>query len=160
MEPMDNMLMRVTNNFIDWGNANGAGMSPLKLQKLMYLVYARYLYSQREPLFEERFEKWPKGPVLRDLYEMLKVFGGSNIEEPLTDVRGKIISIQLGSGPYTSAFREVAFRYGWNSANELIRLTHSGPPGADFHTAWAKTPEYGDYLGYKDILEDGGRFFA
>jgi len=157
---MNNMLMRTTNKFIDWGSQNGAGMSPLKVQKLMYLFYARYLFLQREPLFDERFEKWPKGPVLRDLYEMLKVFGGSDIPEQLTDVRGKIISFNLGGDNISTAFREVMCRYGWKTASELVQLTHEGLPGVDAPTAWSKTPEIGDYLDINDIYDDGRNLFA
>jgi len=157
---MNNDLICITNNFIDWGNQNGAAMTPLKLQKLTYLYYARHYHLRSAPPLDECFEKWPKGPVLRELYEMLKIFGGSNIKEPLTDVRGKIKTYVVDAEPFNTLFHDVVCRYGWKTGGELVRLTHEGPPGLAYSTAWAKTPELGDYLRPADIMEDGRCFFA
>ena len=157
---MDNTLMRITNNFIDWGNQNGAAMSPLKLQKLIYLYYARYYHLQGTLPFDDCFEKWPKGPVLRDLYETLKIFGGNAIAEPLLDVRGKIITFTVGVEPFNTPFQETACRYGLKTGGELVRLTHEGLSGVDHRTAWAKAPELGDMLRLDDVREDGRYFFA
>lgn len=155
---MNDRMIRITNNFIDWGNQNGVSMSPLKLQKLVYLYYARYYHLQGKlPFGEDRFEKWPKGPVLRELYELLKLFRTEKITEPLTDVRGKVIAFDVTG---STLFQEVVQRYGRMTGNELVQLTHEGLPGVGAKTAWEKTPDMGGFLRFDDISEDGRNLFA
>ena len=150
----------LANNFIIWGQENGVDISPLKMQKLMYLYYARYLHLWNEVPFSDCFEKWPKGPVLRDVYEALKIFGGSTIPGTLTDLRGKVICFDWSEEQFSAAFSDVSSRFGRAEANELIRLTHEGLPGAHCKTAWQKAPAMGVFLDPRDAREDGRVLFA
>ena len=43
-------------------------MITLKLQKLVYFAQAWSLSLDRTPLFDEKIEAWPNGPVIKDLY--------------------------------------------------------------------------------------------
>jgi len=150
----------LANNFIMWGQDNSVGISPLKMQKLMYLYYARYLHLWKEAPFSDRFEKWPKGPVLRDVYEALKIFGGSDIPDTLTDIRGKIVSFDWESEWFPAAFLDVTSRFGNLTAHELIRLTHEGLPGGAYETAWKKAPAMGSFLDTRNAQEDGRVLFG
>jgi uncharacterized phage-associated protein len=150
----------LANNFIMWGQEQGVDMTPLKLQKLIYLYYARYLYLWNAVPFSELFEKWPKGPVLRDVYEALKIFGGNNIPGTLTDIRGKVVSFTWDSEWFAPAFSDVASRFGRMSAHELIQLTHEGLPGGQHETAWRKAPDMGTFLDPRDAMEDGRVLFG
>jgi uncharacterized phage-associated protein len=47
---------------------NDRTMTGLKLQKLLYYSQAWSLVWDDEPLFEERIEAWPGGPVVREVY--------------------------------------------------------------------------------------------
>ena len=39
----------------------------LKLQKLLFYAHAWHLAIKKAPLFDEDFEAWPWGPVVRDI---------------------------------------------------------------------------------------------
>jgi len=150
----------IANNFIMWGQGEGVGISPLKMQKLLYLYYARYLHLWNVAPFTDYFEKWPKGPVLRDVYEALKIFGGDNIPGTLTDIRGKIVSITWDSKWFSPAFNDVVSRFGRMTAHELIQLTHEGLSGSPYETAWKKAPVMGAFLDPMDAMKDGRVLFA
>lgn len=47
-------------------------VTPMKLQKLIYIVYKEYLKKTDQPLFSERFEVWKYGPVIRSIYDAFK----------------------------------------------------------------------------------------
>jgi len=47
----------------------------MKLQKLLFYAHAWYLALYDRPLFEEAFEAWPWGPVIRDIYSQTRDFG-------------------------------------------------------------------------------------
>jgi uncharacterized phage-associated protein len=60
--------------------ANKLGdVTPMKLQKLVYYVYAWGLVAVGKPLFRAHFEAWKFGPVDPDLYRTYKSFGNSPI---------------------------------------------------------------------------------
>ena len=44
-------------------------MTTLKLQKLVYYAQAWSLSLDKTPLFDEKIEAWPNGPVVKDLYD-------------------------------------------------------------------------------------------
>ena len=149
----------LANNFIEWGIRRDIPMTPLKLQKLSYLYYARYMHAWGIVPFEDFFEKWPKGPVLRSMYETLKIFGGEPITRPLIDIRGKIITLTADNDDFRPVFGDVIDRYGKWSSHELIQLTHEGPPRGEYETAWKKAPGMGYNLHLHDIEEDGRVLF-
>lgn len=47
-------------------------VSPMKLQKLLYFIYADYLKKTKEPLLSEKFQVWQYGPVLSSAYYEFK----------------------------------------------------------------------------------------
>ena len=47
-------------------------ISPLKLQKLLFLSYELNAKYNKEPMFEGDFEVWRHGPVLRTIYNKFK----------------------------------------------------------------------------------------
>ncbi len=46
----------------------GASITHLKLQKILYYVQGEYLAKYKEPLFPEEIEAWRYGPVVRAVY--------------------------------------------------------------------------------------------
>ncbi|MBE4704008.1 Panacea domain-containing protein [Spiroplasma platyhelix] len=48
---------------------------PVKLQKILYFLYLEYLKETNEKLFDDEFEAWVYGPVLRSVYNHLKYVG-------------------------------------------------------------------------------------
>ncbi|MBH8623395.1 MULTISPECIES: Panacea domain-containing protein [Spiroplasma] len=53
---------------------------PVKLQKVLYFLYLDYLKQYDEKLFEDEFEAWVYGPVLRKVYYHLR-YVGINFDE-------------------------------------------------------------------------------
>lgn len=53
---------------------------PVKLQKILYFLYLDYLKQYDEKLFEDKFEAWVYGPVLRRVYYHLR-YVGVNFDE-------------------------------------------------------------------------------
>ena len=49
-------------------NQLGRTISNLKLQKLLYFAWKNYYKKYRKYLFNENFEAWQFGPVVRNVY--------------------------------------------------------------------------------------------
>lgn len=97
---------------------NISDVSPLKLQKLLYLAYEEFTKTHEDPLFEGAFEVWRHGPVVRDIYDYYKVFGSEVIsvdtsfkENELTERTKEIVN-------------KVIKEYGDKSAWDLVDETH------------------------------------
>jgi uncharacterized phage-associated protein len=76
----------VANSFLElgWKTSGVPPIDQLKLQKLLFYAHAWYLAFHDKPLFEEDFEAWPWGPVVRDIYFQTARFGRSPIDIPVT----------------------------------------------------------------------------
>lgn len=57
------------------------GMTPLKLQKLLYYSQAWYLVFKNKPLFQEKIEAWVHGPVVPSVYHSFKHLRYSEITD-------------------------------------------------------------------------------
>lgn len=129
-------------------------ITPMKLQRLLYLLYKEYIKQTGEPLFSERFEVWQYGPVLVSIYDDFKRYKENHIEEYSYKVNenGKEIytSINLGSSKeFRDIFYEVWNKYKWYDASYLSELTRKEG------TAWRKAVENKNYiLSDEDIKED------
>lgn len=115
-----------TQQVADWFLAQSS-MSPKKLQKLMYYAYAWILTLTNESsqhlnnrLFDQHFEAWVHGPVLRSIYYEYNHYRFDEIP-------------QKGETPKFSAdvmdiLEQVWQVYGSYSANELESITHQELP--------------------------------
>ena len=76
----------VANEFIGLG-LNEPDVPPvdqLKLQKLLFYAYGWFLAHTDQSLFEEDFEAWEHGPVVRDIYQMTARYKRAKITQRLT----------------------------------------------------------------------------
>ena len=67
-------LVRKANAMGD-GNGELIGnndLTNLKLQKMLFFAQSEYLKKYKQPLFDEPIEAWQYGPVVSEVYEMLK----------------------------------------------------------------------------------------
>jgi uncharacterized phage-associated protein len=121
---------QVANYFIDRSQDDKIPITPLKLQKLVYLAHGWSLALRGEPLISQKPEAWKYGPVIPDLYHAFKKFGGS-------PVRDKAPFAVVGKKEFSLADRQllksVWERYKGLSAGQLSTLTHE--PGS----AWQMT---------------------
>lgn len=70
----------VANYILDLGDRDGVPLSPMKLQKLVYLAHGWHWAVADAPLLDEAVEAWKFGPVIPSLYHEFKSFGSGRIE--------------------------------------------------------------------------------
>lgn len=110
-------------------------VSNLKLQKLLYFVYANYLIKYNKKLFDENFKAFQYGPAIPFIYRKYKKFGKDIIRiKYLSKAMATSKILQADDGiQILNAIDDVVKRFGHKSANELVAITHkSGSP-------WHKT---------------------
>lgn len=83
-----NYVINFCNNVIkcgSFGNKYKYFISNLYLQKLLYFLNVIYLldHKQHSLIQGEHFETWDYGPVLFDVYETYKTYGGAHISHVL-----------------------------------------------------------------------------
>lgn len=69
----------VANLLLDWAAAEGAPVTNLKLQKLLFFAHADHLVSTGHPLVRDEFEAWSYGPVIPAVYQEFKRFSDNPI---------------------------------------------------------------------------------
>lgn len=103
---------------------DGDLITPLKMQKMVYLAYAVHLAKKKEKLFKEPIEAWPNGPVVPSLYRALKKYGSSPVAEDFIDYQNQDELLQKFPAAVKETFDEVYEEYISKSAFELVTLTH------------------------------------
>lgn len=58
------------------------GLTPLKLQKILYYIASTYFKETHTRLFNEDIQKWQYGPVVKEVYHEFKGFGFHHISKP------------------------------------------------------------------------------
>ena len=111
------------------------GMTPKKLQKMLYFAYSWYLTFMNERideledrLFNNNFEAWIHGPVDPSIYAKYKGYGGSKIPQ----YRGEIVQLEE---EVEEIMDEVWDIYGRYSGNELESISHQHDPWKDTRKA-------------------------
>lgn len=106
-------------------NGTPEGVTPLKLQKLLYFAEAASLSLFDKKLFKENVEAWKYGPVVSTIYHQYKDHLNTSLVNP--------------SGEYTkitdpkaiSIIKGVWELFGRYSAGELVGITHNHAPWKD-----------------------------
>ena len=106
--------------FIWLAHETGSFISNLKLQKLVYYSQAWHLAVYKEPLFEEDFEAWVHGPVIKKLYNKYKHYQWKLIEEEVEEP-----NFPEEVRDFLEEVAEVYFSY---NAYDLERMTHLEDP--------------------------------
>lgn len=132
----------VANYFLGLPEVQQEGVSPLKLQKLVYIAHGWHLaLSDGDPLVQdERAEAWQYGPVFPSLYHEFKDFGGGKINRMATELVLKDEKFRLerpvldGSAKQICNLLDQIWQvYGKFAGSQLSRMTHS--KGAPWDTA-------------------------
>jgi len=109
------------------------GITPLKIQKLIYLAHGWHLAYICEPLvIDEYVEAWPHGPVFPSIYHAFKYLGRKPIIEPIIEFsyRGDYrIEMNTPGIPKSDKLTckllaRIWDEYGKFSGNYLSELTH------------------------------------
>jgi Uncharacterized phage-associated protein len=103
----------------------GESITHLQLQKLLYYSQAWALVLLNRPLFEEDFQAWAHGPVLRSVYD---TFSGNKWSALPPPQASELSSIDEKAD---QLLEEVYRVYGKFSGKTLEQLTHREPPWLD-----------------------------
>ena len=116
-------------------------LTPLKLQKLLYLAQGWSFVWDDKPLFDAEFEAWQYGPVNTDVYMHFRKYGRGEIP---AHEGSSIVEDQDAKDTLNAIWRD----YAGFSAFQLVNLTHSQTP-------WKKA----DYLHQVISTEDIKSYF-
>jgi uncharacterized phage-associated protein len=72
----------VANELIKLSLSEGISVTPMKLQKMLYLANGISYKRKGQKLIDERFEAWDYGPVVESVYHEFKEYRGNPIPEP------------------------------------------------------------------------------
>lgn len=96
------------------------GLTNMKLQKLVYYIKVWSIVDGSD-VVDGPFEKWTHGPVVRDLYDAIRING----KNPVNTVSGSAVALDARAQLIADV---VMYTYGRLSAFELSDLTHSEDP--------------------------------
>lgn len=124
----------VANAFLYKAKQEGAPLTHMKLQKLVFFMHAWSLALDNHSVVSEQPEAWQYGPVFETLYHSLKGNGSAQITEYLTMLNPATGQLQalvptLDNKRFWALLQQVWNRYGGFSAIQLSALTHeAGSP--------------------------------
>lgn len=124
-------------NYILWLDdrfEGSEGITPLKLQKLVYYCQGFHLAMFDGNLFEDEIQAWLHGPVVADLYHHFKSVGDDIVEPP------KDINLELFTKEQLELLDEVIESYGQFSAWRLRNMTHEELPWKKAYEAGKNNP--------------------
>ena len=117
----------VCNEIIKKSIIENVTLTPLKLQKIIYFIYAYGLANKKKKLFNACFYAWRYGPVSEVVYQEFKNFGDNQITRYSQDAKG--ISYFLNKNNSENNDLIECIEIVWNkyknfSGSQLFRLTH------------------------------------
>ena len=118
--------LSVARYIIERCNSQNLVISNLKLQKILYFVQAEFLVVRNRPCFAEEIEAWDFGPVVPEVYQEYKIFGGANIPVIGRTLRPTIVS--RDDQELINGIVDECARY---SASALVDITHRQFPWKD-----------------------------
>lgn len=118
----------VANAFLSRAFRDKKRVSPMKIQKLLYIAHGYALVECKEPMLDEVFEAWKFGPVLSSLYHECKNYGAGQITQYLKDIdpeTGETSPAPLPDDDNLTDIIDFVWRtYGGDSAISLSDWTH------------------------------------
>lgn len=143
MPPYD--ALAVANEFLKRANRDGVSLTPMQLQKLVYIAHGWCLAIFDKPLIKDRIEAWDFGPVIPRLYHQFKRYGHKSIREYAAKMTtdGSLVyqsEPSIGNCPsYISDLLDKVWEvYGSKDGLALSVLTHQ--PDSPWTTMKAKYP--------------------
>jgi len=130
----------VANEFLELAKKAGRTLTPMQLQKLVYIAHGWSLAITGHPLVDERVEAWQWGPVYPSLYDALKFYGSGTVKDEIhrnnwasnEAIRGPVVAEDF-TAEETAIIQKVWEVYGDLEAFQLSALTH------DENTPWSKS---------------------
>lgn len=71
----------VASHLLNIANRENVPLTPLKLMKLVYLCEGWSLAMRKDSLIKEEVEAWQYGPVIPELYQLIKQFRAAPVKQ-------------------------------------------------------------------------------
>ena len=142
--------LTVSNNILRRAFDENIPVSPMKLQKLVYFTYKRYLQEYGNRIFNEPFEAWKYGPVVVSVYYQFNKYGSKRVKDYFRDNNRDVWEInESKSNEFASSLNYVWNEYKGYNGIDLSSLTHKRD------TAWFKTiSDHRRFIEDKDIKNE------
>lgn len=126
----------IASHFINKGIEEGPAITPMQLNKLVFLAHGWFMAFTDKPLINEAVEAWQHGPVVASIYHSFKLFKGSPITRVnLAHARMKEEYKLIAEDENAVRVLDSVWRgFGQKSGLELSALTHL--EGSPWHTIW------------------------
>lgn len=150
----------IANRFLGVAPASGSRLTPMKIQKLVYIAHGWHLAYKDRPLCFETAQAWRWGPVFHDLYHSVKRWGRHPITEEIRDYwDGEVYVVEEDEGGFAveliDAIWDVYRRF---SAAQLSAMTHAkGTPWAAVYKRGKRYAEIPNDLirsHYRELLRE------
>ncbi len=125
----------IANAFLDLAKEHGGEITPMKMQKLVYIAHGWRLAISDEKLISDRIEAWEYGPVIPPLYGVFKKYGRQSIKEHAKIVVNDvdIVAPPPRDESVRSLLNTIWLTYGRLDGLQLSSITHKED------TPWEKT---------------------
>ena len=129
----------VANSILERSIRDNIPVTPMKLQKLLYLTSVVYQHRTGQRLLGEPFQAWKWGPVSRSIYDEFSYYGAAPIRSYAVDSRGNSLVVAAGANDSSSADILRAIDDTWNAFKydtpaDLVKITHGA--GGAWESAW------------------------
>ena len=114
----------IANCFLDLAEQDSESLTPMKIQKLVYIAHGWHLGLNEKPLVSEQVEAWNWGPVFPKLYHTFKHYGRKAITHKATDRNRFGISSSKVSDETWDFLDAVWDEYHKYTGIQLAKLTH------------------------------------
>ena len=147
--------LAVANAFIERAKEGKlAGLTPMKLQKLLFYTQSWHLRERELPLMDDHFARWQYGPVIPSLYHELKSYGSRPVTSLLSNLKPDVEDIVFvtpripESDTYAHRLIDrIINKYGKWSGTQLSNLSH------EEGTAWALRGADGSAIDWKEMAQ-------
>lgn len=135
----------IANYFLKLAEKDGAELTHMKLQKLVYIAYGWHFAFFEKPMLSETVEAWRWGPVFPVLYAEFKHYGNQPITKPgIVPINDAEEEEEVTEPDLQEFLQAVWDNYKSYSSLELSALTH------EEGTPWRTTIE--QHQNYKHMF--------
>ncbi|CAK7193036.1 Antitoxin SocA [Commensalibacter sp. Nvir] len=127
-------------------NEKRSDLTPMKLQKMLFFLNGWGLAITHEPVVEGKFEAWPYGPVIAELYSKTKRFGKKTIDSYFV-TEDNVYIVSRTQKQFYDLLDKVWKKYINCSAYQLSEITH------EVDSPWWITKKEGHKIIKDDIIK-------
>jgi len=143
-------VLSLCNNILWRAQKDKVAVTPMKLQKLLYYICAKYVQETGIYPILERFEVWRYGPVIPSVYSEFKSFRASPINKYSKDAKGQANIVDEDASPILRGCIDFIWgKYKGFTGPELARRTYG--EGAGWYFAIQRNDAI---IGMEDMMND------